>query len=207
MNGTLSKRSEGSTTSLTLLQRAKQHDEGAWDQIVQLYGPLVYRLCRLHKIQGDDAQDIVQDVFRAVFGNIARFRRDRPSDSFRAWLVTITRNKIRDYFRKCATRPPAVGGTDMQMQIQQLPDLDWDDSTDESSFDSSSNMLQRIIQLVRGDFEERTWDAFWKTTIEGRSPIEVAEELGVTKWTVYQAKSRVLRRLREDLGGLVDELP
>lgn len=196
--------SQGSTTSLSLLERARNHDELAWERIVELYGPLVYRMCRLSQISADDARDVAQDVYRAAFRNIARFRRDRPGDSFRGWLLTICKNKIRDYFRHREKHPPAVGGSDMQTQIHQLPDLKWESSSDDSRFDSDSNLMQRAIRLVQGDFAERTWQAFWETAVEGRDVADVAALLGVSKWTVYQAKSRVLRRIREDLAGLIN---
>ena len=90
----------------------------------------------------------------------------------------------------------------MQMQIQLLPDLTWESSSDDNHFDSDSNLMQRAIRVVQGDFAEQTWQAFWKTTVEGRDVADVASLLGVSKWTVYQAKSRVLRRIRQDLAGL-----
>jgi RNA polymerase sigma-70 factor (ECF subfamily) len=196
--------SAGSTTSLTLLQRAKAKDGQAWERIVELYGPLVYRLCRTSKLQASDSYDLVQDVFQAVFDNLDRFRRDRAGDSFRAWLLTIAKNKIRDRFRAEQRRVRAVGGTDMQRLLQDLPALDWDTSTDGGEFDSGSNLAARAVKLVRGDFEPRTWDAFWMTTVDGRDAIDVAEALGVSKWAVYQSKSRVLRRLRGEMAGFID---
>jgi RNA polymerase sigma-70 factor (ECF subfamily) len=57
---------------------------------------------------------------------------------------------------------------------------------------------------VRSEFEERTWQMFWRVVIEGRSPVALAEELGVTPAAVRQAKSRVLRRLKEEMGELVE---
>lgn len=197
-------KSESTTTSLSLLERAKCNDEQAWERIVTLYSPLVYRLCRISNIQADDARDIAQEVFRSAHRSMDRFQRDRPGDRFRAWLLTITRNKIRDYVRQRKRDPAAAGGTDMLVQIHQIPDLDWESSTGGSEFDSRSNLAKRAITLIQGDFAERTWNAFWETTIEGRDPEEVAKQLGISKWSVYQAKSRVLRRLREELDGLED---
>ena len=199
--------SRDSSTSLSLLERAKNNDELAWERIVDLYAPLVYRMCRLSRISADDSRDVAQDVFRAAFRGIARFRRDRPGDSFRAWLQTITKHKILDYFRQRETHPPGVGGSDMQMQIHQLPDLSSESSTEGGRFDSDSNLMQRAIRLLQNDFAERTWQAFWMTTIEDREPADVAEELGMSLSSVYQAKSRVLRRIREELAGLTEGLP
>ena len=82
-------------------------------------------------LQESDAADICQDVFRAVAGNLERFRYDRPSDTFRGWLWTITRNKIRDFCRAQANRPGAMGGTVAQQRMHEVPDLPED--VDEAS--------------------------------------------------------------------------
>lgn len=203
MNHAPAEPSQGPTTSVTLLERAKSLDNQAWERLGDIYGPLVYRLCRLSGIQPNDAQDVVQDVFRALFRNISRFRRDRPGDSFRAWLLTITRNKIRDHFRRQNKSPRPVGGTDMQARIHQLADLGWESSSDGSHFDDESNVMRRVVKLVQGDFKGKTWQAFWQTAMEDKDPADVARQLGISKWSVYQAKSRVLRRLRAELDGLV----
>ena len=196
--------SESSVTSLTLLERARDQDKQAWERLVTLYAPLVYRVCRVAQVAPDDAADVVQEVLSAVNRNLATFHRDRPGDSFRAWLLTVSKNKIRDHFRRRAKSPVAVGGTDMQLRIQQVPELTWERSSDGSHFDSDSNLMRRAMQVVRCDFADKTWLAFWKTTIEGCDPQEAAQQLGVSKSTVYQAKTRVLRRIREELKGLLD---
>lgn len=59
------------------------------------------------------------------------------------------------------------------------------------------------MNLVRSQFEDRTWKAFWRVVIEDRSPAEVAAEMGITANAVRQAKSRVLRRLKEEMGELI----
>ena len=193
-----------SQTSITLLERVKSQEQDAWASLVHLYAPLVYRLCRVAGIPTNDASDVVQEVFRAVSRNIDKFQRDRPGYSFRAWLLTISKNKIRDHFRQMAKRPAAVGGTDMQAIVQQVPELTWESSPDGSNFDSDSDLMRRAIQLVRNDFAESTWQAFWCVTIDGRSTDVVAEQVGMSKWSVYQAKSRVLARIRNELQGLIE---
>jgi hypothetical protein len=65
-------------------------------------------------------------------------------------------------------------------------------------------VYRRALEQVRGEFEERTWQMFWLTTIEGRSPVSLAAEMGVTPAAVRQARSRVLRRLEQEAGDLLD---
>src|SRR5277367_2420601 len=85
-----------------LLERVRVDDEAAWHRLVDLYAPLVYRWCRRSGLPEQDAADVFQDVFQAVATHIAGFRKEKESDTFRGWLRTITRNKIRDHFRKSA---------------------------------------------------------------------------------------------------------
>jgi RNA polymerase sigma-70 factor (ECF subfamily) len=59
-------------------------------------------------------------------------------------------------------------------------------------------------EMVRAEFENRTWDAFRRVAIEGQPSARVATDLGMSIEAVYQAKSRVLRRLRQELDGLLE---
>ena len=111
-----------SSTSTSLLERVKAQDPKAWKRLVALYGPLVYDWCRQSGLHGEDAADIGQEVFGSVAAKVAEFRRDRPGDSFRGWLWTITRNKIRDPFRQQQGRAQAQGGTDAQQRLAQIAD-------------------------------------------------------------------------------------
>ena len=56
---------------------------------------------------------------------------------------------------------------------------------------------------MKHNFEERTWTAFWRVTIDNRSTADVAAELGISANAVRLAKSHVLRRLREEMGELI----
>lgn len=189
--------------SSTLLQRVRAKRPEAWERLVDLYGPSVYRWCRRAGIGPADAADVVQEVFAAVARCIDDFRRDRPADSFTAWLATIARNKIRDHFRSRRDRPRAAGGTAAQQQLLEVPDPEMPDPIDRSELEQTDRLLSRRgMQLVRSEFENRTWEAFWRTTVDAHRPIDVADDLGMSVAAVYKAKSRVLCRLRQELDGL-----
>jgi RNA polymerase sigma-70 factor (ECF subfamily) len=152
----------------------------------------------------EDTADVIQEVFRAVHVGLPTYRHDRESDTFRGWLWTITHRKIQDHFRGREDRPQAQGGTEAYRQLQDLPAALSDDLA--SSLGSPyGDLARRAIELMRQDFEEPTWRAFWATAVDGRLPDDVARELGLTAAAVYQAKSRVLRRLRSELAGLDSE--
>ena len=110
----------GSSLSSSLLTRLQCRDGDAFQRLVELYGPVVYGWCRRRGLQPADAADLGQEVFASVAQRIADFRRDRPSDSFRAWLWGIARHKLLDHWRGRERRPVAVGGSEAQAQLAQV---------------------------------------------------------------------------------------
>ena len=61
-------------------------------------------------------------------------------------------------------------------------------------------LLLNALESIRGEFQERTWRAFWGVVVEGRLAADVAADLDMKPGTVRVAKSRVLLRLRSELG-------
>lgn len=161
------------------------------------FGPIVYRWCRAAHVPMFDAADVVQEVFSSVARGIGDFEQRKSQGSFRSWLATITRNRVADYFRQAAKRQAAVGGTDAMLALQQFAES-VDSTISEQSADAA--LAQQILQQVRLEFEPTTWNAFWLVTMENNVASDVAETLGISRASVYQAKSRVLRRLRQRLG-------
>jgi RNA polymerase sigma-70 factor (ECF subfamily) len=188
-------------TSLTLLQRARANDQEAWQRLTRLYAPLIGYWCQQRGVRGTDAEDVCQDVFQAVAAGLAGFRRDRPGDTFRGWLRGITRNKLLDYYRRRNHVPEAQGGTDANRQLQQVPDPEPADADDPP--DQLSGLYHRALELVRSEFEERTWQAFWRAAVDGHTPADIAADMGVSAAAVRKAKSRVLRRLKEEVGDII----
>src|SRR5215831_3977735 len=107
-------------TSLTLLQRLREDEPNAWRTMVQLYTNLIYHWCARRGVRGEDAEDVVQEVFTAAATGLKSFRWERPGDSFRGWLCGITRNVISAHFRDANRRPQASGGTDAFRKLQEV---------------------------------------------------------------------------------------
>lgn len=194
--GGTNRQAGAAVTSLTLLELVRSRDECAWRSLTQLYGPLIYHWCRKSGLSSEDAADVLQDVFGAIFLHIADFERSTTRGSFRGWLWTITRNRIRDHIKTQSRRAAAVGGTDVQLLLLEFPDPAFDAGAD-SAMSASDSLTYRAMRLVRSEIHETTWLAFWRTTIDGIAPGAVADELNVSIESVWQAKSRVLRRLRD----------
>jgi RNA polymerase sigma-70 factor (ECF subfamily) len=195
---------EPGSTSTSLLGRVRAGEADAWEKLVDLYGPLVYGWCRQSGLQGEDAADVVQEVFAAVASRIDRFRRDRPGDTWRGWLWTITRNKVLDHFRARAKQPQAPGGTDAQVLLGQVPAQPPElPRADEALSPDKTPDEYRALQLVRAGVEDRTWRAFWRVVIDGQPVADVADELEMSVRAVYEAKYRVRRRIRQELEDLI----
>jgi RNA polymerase sigma-70 factor (ECF subfamily) len=203
-------------TSVSLLEQVKANDQHAWGRLVGLYSPLVYHWCARWQVTGADADDVVQNVFLAVAGGIEKFQRPSADDgtaavaatgakeargTFRGWLGAVTRNKLRDFYERHQRQPAAQGGSEVYRLLQELPaDSLSDDGADAAQV---SDVYHRALELIRGDFQEVTWQAFWRTAVENQTPAEVGPALGMSKAAVRQAKARVLRRLKEVVGDLI----
>lgn len=200
-----------SATSPSFLNGVRGRDEAAWKRFSRLYGPLVYRWLRQASLSPADAEDVLQEVFVAVAHSIGRLEFKPGTGSFRRWLRGIAGNKLKQFFQKAADAPRAIGGSGGHRQwanlpaiADELPSTDGEASARQSEptaipFDEEASLLHRALGLLKSDFEEQTWRAFWRMAVDGRTSVEVAEELGMSKKAVRQAKYRVLRRLRDEL--------
>jgi RNA polymerase sigma-70 factor, ECF subfamily len=200
----LSMQGASPSTSLSLLQLARENDQGAWDRIIYLYTPLMHRWCRASGLQDADMFDVGQEVFRSVFKNLAGFRKEKPQHSFRRWLKTMTRRKVIDHIRLAQRCPEPFGGSNVQDVADGLVHVEEDDSPAEMDTENKI-LLRRAMEMVRLEFEVNTWEAFWRTTIDGHAPDDVARSLGVTRNSVYLSRSRVLGRLKAQFAELIEE--
>jgi RNA polymerase sigma factor (sigma-70 family) len=190
---------EAPTTQPSLLIRLRdQGDERAWAEFTEIYGPLLNQLARRKGLQDADAQDLVQDVFRAVARAIERYNPDPARGSFRGWLSRIAGNLIINLLAAQRRHPRGTGDTDMQRLLEEQPDLLSEES---ALFESEyrKRLLSWAAERVRGSFSEAMWQAFWRTAVEGQPVKEVAKSLGMSIGTVYQYKSRVVARIRREI--------
>ncbi|MDR3634441.1 MAG: sigma-70 family RNA polymerase sigma factor [Isosphaeraceae bacterium] len=195
-------RPEPRVTSLTLLERVRANEADAWSRLVQLYAPMIRYWCLRGGLQESDADDAVQEVCRAALAGLPNFHRDRPGDTLRGWLRVITRNTLSLHFRRTVRHPLASGGSEAFVRLNEVADPRVDLPDDDSPVELQG-LYRRALELVRGEFEERTWQMFWLAVVEDRPPADVATQFGVSAVAVRKAKSRVLRRLREEVGDLI----
>lgn len=197
------------TTSTSLILRIQAQDSAAWERFARLYGPLLYSWCRGSGLQPSDAEDVSQDAFRSVMAGIGSYERTGP---FRGWLWTVTHNKVRDHFRHRQRQAQGVGGSDFVQRLAEIPERPPD--SESSVHVTGDPVLLRALEMIRAEFEESTWTAFWRMVVEGKTAAEIAADLGwagpdkadVAKGAkrVRQAKLRVMKRLREEFGDVLD---
>jgi RNA polymerase sigma-70 factor (ECF subfamily) len=186
------------TPPSSLLEGLRRADSGSWRRLALLYGPLVYGWCRRRGLQAADAQDVLQEVFLVVAARVRDFRRDRPGDSFRGWLWGITRNKLGDWLRHRQAEAAQTGGELALARLKELPDPPLAEEAPGGG--DIAELCRRALDLIRPEFQEQTWQAFWRVVTGGQDPARVAADLGVSRNTVYIARTRILHRLREVLG-------
>jgi RNA polymerase sigma-70 factor (ECF subfamily) len=173
----------------------KVRDSKAWQRMVNLHGPVVYGWARRTGLAPADAARVVQDVFHAVAIRVEEFQSDSPHESFRGWLWTLTRNRIKSILRDQASGGAGLEATEAGYSSDSLP-LDIGDPKPPPP---DAALLGRVVEAIRPDFEDITWDAFWKMAILGKSSSEVAREMGMKKSGARNAKYLVLHRLRQEL--------
>ncbi|MFO0978900.1 MAG: sigma-70 family RNA polymerase sigma factor [Planctomycetaceae bacterium] len=186
------------STSVNLLRRLKSANaEAAWERFTELYVPLIFYWARQHGLNSADASDMVQDVLSALVIQLPQFDYDAQR-RFRGWLHTVTLNRAKDWQRRQKRQP----GTTTSSFIERLPQTSPPDLFDETEY--RAYLVDRARRLIAAEFEQVTWDACWKYVTEDRSANDVALELGISANAVRVAKCRVLKRLREELAGLLD---
>jgi RNA polymerase sigma-70 factor (ECF subfamily) len=192
------------TTSLSLLDRLKEArpDSIDWLTLQDIYVPLIRGwLARMADL-GEEVEDVSQEVLVILCRELPGFDRQR-NGSFRAWLRQITLNRVWASQKRRRKTPIAEGGSAADQLLAQLADPNsdlarqWDQEHDR-------HVVHKLLALVKDDFEPNTWRAFTRFALEGQPAARVAEELGMKESAVMQAKSRILKRLREEAGGLLD---
>jgi RNA polymerase sigma-70 factor (ECF subfamily) len=186
-----------STSSSLLIRLREPADQAAWRRFADLYTPLLYYWACRTGLAGQDAADFVQDVFVVLVQKLPQFRYD-PGKRFRSWLRTVAENHWRNAARKLAAGPRIAG--DAGLADAAVPDgaaAVWE-------AEYRGRLFRRAVHIMQGDFEEKTWKACWALVVDGRAGADVAAELGMSIDAVYAARSRVLRRLRQELDGLLE---
>jgi len=189
------------TTPLTLMQRLRSPDRESWERLVNIYEPFIHRLLNLTGLNIHDREDLVQDVMLAIVKAVPEFRHSGQRGAFRLWLRTIVKNRLLGFRRRKATEKETTQKLDSTL-------LNFEDPTSDigALWEEQHNryVISRMLQLLEPEFTVTTWLAFKRQSVDGCTAQEASDELGLSVNAVLIAKSRVLRRLRQQAEGIVD---
>jgi RNA polymerase sigma-70 factor (ECF subfamily) len=194
-----------SETSASLLDRVRDRgDAASWQTLVEIYTPMIRGWLKRHSGLDQDSDDVIQDVLAVVVRRIPEFRREPRVGAFRAWLRAITVNCLRETWKARQRRPGVAANPRVAELLDQLEDPNsglsqaWNQEHDQ-------HVTQRLLEIIRSEFTEKTWLAFQRFALQGEAAEVVATDLGLTPNAVFIAKSRVLTALRREGAGLLDE--
>jgi RNA polymerase sigma-70 factor (ECF subfamily) len=183
-------------TRASLLLRLRDARDGeAWREFVDLYAPLVYGYARKQGLQDADAADLCQDVLTAVAGAVGRLEYDPRRGAFRNWLFTAVRRKLSNWRAVQANRTCASGDRATHQVLEQHPAPDEMERAWEAEWER--HLAAWACEQARPQVSAATWQAFWRTAVEGQPGKRVADDLGLSLAAVYHARSRVLARLKD----------
>jgi RNA polymerase sigma-70 factor (ECF subfamily) len=192
-------------TRASLLVRLRDvADSASWQTFVDTYGPLLHHYCRRRGLQDADAADVAQETLLEVVRAIRTFEYQPDVGRFRDWLGTLVFRRLARFYERQGRRETPVGGDVATEGLRQMPapaaDPEWND-------EFNAQLLRVALERVQPHFEPMTWRAFERVWLESRPAAEVARELGTPIHRVYRAKSRILKRLEDEIRTLAEDTP
>ena len=189
-----------SSISTTLLQLVKARDQAGWQRFVAVYGPMVYAWCRRWEVPAEDAPDVVQEVFRAVWQNVARFRRSQPGDTLAQYSWVGLGTMVIEDFQQPDVKLDYFGGTSGSYagfdRFDRVIDQKWYDYGASAvrdryayGYDRASNRLYRENTGPSGKDELYGYDGMYQLYLfyrgdlnAGKTGLESAEAWGESFW-------------------------
>jgi RNA polymerase sigma-70 factor (ECF subfamily) len=191
------------TTQLSLIDRLGDLDDrDAWTTFIEIYHPAILASLRRRGLQDSDADDVAQKVLMSVARSLAARPHDPNVAMFRTWLQTIIKNAASNAIQR-QPKDRAVGGEAadaFQNLVEPYQNSVWDD------LDYRRSLLEKAAQRIQNDYTPDVWTAFWRTAILGESIEDVAASQGKSVGSIYAARSRVIKRLRDEVQKVEEEI-
>ena len=190
-------------TRHSLIVRLKdQRNELAWTEFVCAYEPFLSRLVQRQGTPDRHVPDITQQLLIAIAKSVNGWRPDGREASFRRWLGRVARNVVIKFMTREKKQVTGQGGSD----FLKLVELTSDDTPDEErSKQYEHELILWAAELVRSEFRDTSWRAFWATQVDGRSVVDVARELSVTPGSIYMSRSRIFARIRSHIAEVMED--
>ncbi len=190
-------------TRQSLLIRLRRNSNDAWSEFLEVYEQAIYDFARGRGLQDADAWDVTQEVLAAVESKIDSWKSDPAKGSFRGWIFRVARNIAIDKIHAQSRRAAASGDSRVVQMLNELPaDVEQESTLFWTNY--RRKLLHWAADQIKPDFQESSWQSFWMTTVDGRKPEDVAEELNVSLGSVYAAKFRIVTRIRKIVSRLDD---
>jgi len=177
-------------------------NERAWMEFVCVYEPFLTRLVRRQGTPERHVPDVTQQILFALARSVDGWRDDGREASFRRWLGRVARNVVIKFLSRERKQVGGLGGSDFLEALRQAPDATMDDARRQ---EYERELILWAAELVRADFRETSWRAFWATQVDGRGVAETAAELGVSAGSIYMSRSRILARIRTKVAEILEE--
>lgn len=179
-------------TRVSLIQRLQDHkDASAWSEFCAVYERTIYSIGKKYGLQDADAREVSQEVLLTVSRRINDFD-TKHKGRFRSWLGTIARNATIDLLRK--NQRHLAGKSDI------LNCLESEESLHEHSqlfdIEARREQFRWAAQKVQEGASEKSWDAFWKTAVQGETSQSVAKQLDMSVGAIYVARCRILSKIK-----------
>jgi RNA polymerase sigma-70 factor (ECF subfamily) len=192
-------------TPLSLLDRVRRNGQPIdWDRLIALYSPLLRSWLQRHPLQGADIEDLLQDILAVLVQKLPQFTHPGSSGAFRGWLRTILVYRLRWHWREKLRKPTHIGDENAEQFLNHLEQPESELSR-RWNLEHDRHVASRLLEVIRPEFSTKTWEAFQRYALDGRPLDEVAQELGLSANSVCVARSRVMRCLRQEAAGLVNE--
>jgi RNA polymerase sigma-70 factor (ECF subfamily) len=193
-------------TRTSLLVRIRDpHDGPAWSEFVDVYAPLLHAYGLKRGLQDADAADLAQNTLRQVLRAAPGFVYDPAKGTFRGWLLAIARNELRKFVSRQALAGRGTGDSDVRAVLEAHPAAEGDDAEWEREY--QLNLFHWAARRVQVEFRPKSWQAFWRTVVNGEAIDVVAGDLGMTAGAVYIARSRATARVRREIEAATGEPP
>jgi len=194
-------------TRESLLSRLRDLDDHtSWEDFFETYWKLIYSVARKAGLNDAEAQDVVQETIVSAARKLPGFKYDPALGSFKSWLLTITRWRIQDQFRKKAYRKD--GRYFPREEALNTPLVEMIAAPDSINLDQvweeewRQNTMDRAVERVKLLVSPKQYQMFYLHGLKAMPAREVAERLNTTQAEVYAAKYRVAELIKKEIENL-----
>ena len=184
------------TRASLILRLRNKEDVAAWNDFVAIYAHVIFRVACRHGFQTADSENLVQEVLLSISLALPQWLQRDDRGSFRAWLLKIARNEAVDMLTRRATRPIGQDGEAAERLLADLPDLRSNLSS-QFNFEYQQAVFQWAAAKIRDSVSKAAWQSFWLTHVESHSVEVAARQLKMRAGSVYVARGRIMKRIRE----------